>query len=749
MQIVGERVISFKERERRSIEINKKIAESYPMVGGASDDNLWRSLNQISNRDLYILTQKRMQDIAFYLYDSNPIAKRIIEITRDFVIGDGFTYAAEEPVILDLIDEFWNDPDNNLDIELDIDVLELGIFGELCLPVWVNSANGAVKLSYVDPVTILKVVKDKNNPKISRIIRWKPINAKEEKEMDIVNIDKNVNSKTYGLLTGECFFFAINKVSGATRGRSDLLTLCLHPDTLINTLEGDIAIKDLAGRKEILVYSWDEKKNELVVAKATNVRKTRENSSLVKIHFTNGDSIITTPEHPLLLINAKAYREAKDFLPSDRVQALCRKVKDGYVWVQYKKSLWMLEHRFIMEKILGRKLSSEECVHHKNGNTLDNRLENLELMSRAQHANHHIPEVLLTSGIKEKTKKVLSNLMKGNKYALGNRFNLTNKQTEKESIVLKESYKNMNEKQKIELKERNTKASQARFQKGKRINQYVTFNHEVAYVEKLNYTSDVYDMTVEKYSNFSANGILVHNCDWIDGHDQFLFARLERAFLLNTFIWDITCEGMNKGELTEFAKGLTMPKSGSIRAHNEKITWKSETPKLESSDASEEARMFKQQILGGAGYPEHWFGEGSRSNRAVALETSLPTLKKLKSRQKTVKNFIKHIINFVIDQAIIHKRVGFNKDMDRSFKIIPSPIVSRDNKGLMESVGNFVDGLSRAVDKKWISDKDAKRTFNTVLSQMGTDIESRDQEVSEDNNNVGGENKEDNLDEIQ
>lgn len=445
-ELIGEKVISFKEREKRSAEIAKRIAESYPMVGGSADDNLWRSLNQISNRDLYILTQKRMQDIAFYLYDSNPMAKRIIEITRDFVVGDGFTYTAQDKNVLEVIENFWEDPDNNLEDEIDVDVLELGIFGELCLPVWVNSANGAVKLGYIDPATILKVEKNKNNPKINRVLKWKPIRATEEREYKIINIDKNIKSESYGYRTGDCFFFTINKVSSATRGRSDLLTLA----------------------------------------------------------------------------------------------------------------------------------------------------------------------------------------------------------------------------------------------------------------------------------------------DWLDGHDQFLFARLERAFLLNTFIWDITCEGMNKEELTEFVKGLSMPKSGSIRAHNEKIKWASETPKLEAADASEEARLFKQQILGGAGFPEHWFAEGSRTTRATALEMSLPTLKKLKSRQRKVKSILKQIINFVIDQAIVHKKAGITRDTNRSFKIIPSPIVSRDNKGVMDSVSGFVDGLSKATDKKWISDRQAKYIFNTIISQLGTDIESEDQEDEEE-----------------
>jgi transcriptional regulator with XRE-family HTH domain len=53
---------------------------------------------------------------------------------------------------------------------------------------------------------------------------------------------------------------------------------------------------------------------------------------------------------------------------------------------------WVYQHRYVMEQFLGRPLTNEENIHHKNGDRSDNRLENLELWSTSQPSGQRIED---------------------------------------------------------------------------------------------------------------------------------------------------------------------------------------------------------------------------------------------------------------------------------------------------------------------------------------------------------------------
>ena len=122
-----------------------------------------------------------------------------------------------------------------------------------------------------------------------------------------------------------------------------------------------------------------------------------------KTHWTKSNIAILKKYYPIFgakyvarLISTTVYAVNKQA----QIQGIKRKYKQihkhicGYLVTKeddpYKGKLL---HRKIMEDYLGRKLNSNEIVHHIDGNKLNNDISNLQVVTRSEHLKIHRDEL--------------------------------------------------------------------------------------------------------------------------------------------------------------------------------------------------------------------------------------------------------------------------------------------------------------------------------------------------------------------
>lgn len=222
------------------------------------DEENWRPLSDRPLRDLAPMTQLRMQRTAVYLWEQNLLGNRLIELPLAYLLAEGVRLRVEDEDNQKILDRFWSDPINDMDIKLAKKVRELALFGEQCYPAFVNEHDGMVRIGYLDPQLIQTVVMDPDNPEQPiGIVTAKDKKGRSRRFKVIINGPEDVFTQRTRAIResfteGEVFYFRVNDLSSGTRGRSDLLAQADWLDGYDQFLFGE-----MDRQKFLRAFVWD------------------------------------------------------------------------------------------------------------------------------------------------------------------------------------------------------------------------------------------------------------------------------------------------------------------------------------------------------------------------------------------------------------------------------------------------------------------------------------------------------------
>jgi hypothetical protein len=212
---------------------------------GTNEDFTWRMLSDNwFQKDLIPSTFLDIHNQCYEAYNANPLAFAIIELTTSFVLGEGITISAANPRVQQIIADFWHHPENRMDERIYSLCTELSLYGEQFIHFFVNKYDGSVIIRQIDPSLIDEVETDPEDvekplwyhrrsigPTISAISSnpptgQLPANSTHGASQTRINLTQPQDTQGTWFQAGdEVIHIAINKVSNAKRGKSDLATL--------------------------------------------------------------------------------------------------------------------------------------------------------------------------------------------------------------------------------------------------------------------------------------------------------------------------------------------------------------------------------------------------------------------------------------------------------------------------------------------------------------------------------------------
>jgi hypothetical protein len=193
-------------------------------TAGSEEDYYWRRLSDNwSHKDVLPATYLDIHNQCYEAYNANPLANAIIEMGVNLCLGDGLQVTSTNKKIQKVIDRFWKNRSNRMSTRQFDLALELALYGELFLHYFVSPA-GDVTLRQIDPSLVDELECNPEDIEDLRRIHTRPVSITPTSEYQPQLLDPTMKGHWYTVPT-DVEHFAINKVSNAKRGKSDLATL--------------------------------------------------------------------------------------------------------------------------------------------------------------------------------------------------------------------------------------------------------------------------------------------------------------------------------------------------------------------------------------------------------------------------------------------------------------------------------------------------------------------------------------------
>lgn len=160
---------------------------------------------------------------ALTAWRKNPLAKRTIDITTDYVVGDGITLSSPFPALQSYIDAFWHHPKNMMALRLATISDELTLVGDVFPVLFTNPYDGLSYIRFVTKDTITRIHTHPNDWELELVYRETraALDPRRQRDVDWYGAGNPAATGRDPIM----FHYSVNRPLGALMGEGDLATL--------------------------------------------------------------------------------------------------------------------------------------------------------------------------------------------------------------------------------------------------------------------------------------------------------------------------------------------------------------------------------------------------------------------------------------------------------------------------------------------------------------------------------------------